>query len=79
MDEACVTWLDKFSNERLRDKTFAVNHCIFVYFPLLLRLKSTISRNAGIGLLHHGTSLIHFFLKKRLSLVRDGWYTKFCL
>ena len=49
MDQACVTWPDKFWNVRLRHKTFAVNHCIFVYFPLLLRFKSTISRNAGIG------------------------------
>ena len=73
MDQACVTWPDKFSNERLRDKTFAVNHCIFVYFPLLLRLKSTISRNAGIGQLHHGTSLIHFFFFKEKIIFSKRW------
>ena len=49
MDKACVTWPDIFPNVRLRDKTFAVNHCIFVYFPLLLRLKSMISSKVRIG------------------------------
>ena len=39
MDQACVTWPDKFLNERLRDKTFAVNHCIFVYFPAAFAIK----------------------------------------
>jgi len=44
MDQACVTWPDKFWNVRFHDKTLGVNHCIFVYFLLLLRLKNTISR-----------------------------------
>ena len=49
MVQACITRPDKFSSVRLRDKTFALNICIFVYLPLLLRLKSMITRNAGIG------------------------------